>query len=223
MLCDTNPLKAIRDVLWLSGEEERPRQPVPGKVFSPRTSAPAGRSPRPAQVRMSGRGASPGVRTPAGQRGGGRVAGRGGPGTPGVVRGIRPVRGPVRGAVRPGTPRPRTPVPVRMLGQSNVSIARVPRPVQRPETASIISQLQRYSGLSIQPVSESASSVEAACSQLEAVHRSLQTATSQVMYSTVQYSTVQYCTVLPRLVTNYECCSQGSWSRLAASRKLRRS
>ena len=43
--------------------------------------------------------------------------------------------------------------------------------------------MQRYSGLSIAPVSESTSS-EAACSQLEAVQRIIQGATSQVSVST---------------------------------------
>ena len=158
------------------------------RIFSPRTPAAAGRSPRPAQLRVSGRG-SPAGRSPA-PRGGSPVMARPpvlrGPGTP-AVRGIRPVRG-GRPLVRPRMPAGAAgrgaPVPVRMLGKTSVSIERVPRPQHRPETAAIISQLQRYSGLSIAPVSESKSSVEAACSQLEAVQRIIQGATSQVSVST---------------------------------------
>ena len=81
---------------------------------------------------------------------------------------------------------------MRMLGKTSVSIERVPRPQHRPETAAIISQLQRYSGLSIAPVSESKSSVEAACSQLEAVQRIIQGATSQVSVRLCQHSSSQH-------------------------------
>ena len=188
LLCDTKPLQGIKEVLWLPGEEEKATPPVGSRIFSPRTPAAAGRSPRPAQLRVSGRG-SPAGRSPA-PRGGAPVMARPpvlrGPGTP-AVRGIRPVRG-GRQLVRPRMPAGAAgrgaPVPVRMLGKTSVSIERVPRPQHRPETAAIISQLQRYSGLSIAPVSESKSSVEAACSQLEAVQRIIQGATSQVSVST---------------------------------------
>jgi len=183
LLCDSRPLLAIKEPLWLQGEEERPRPRTSAErggrisgrarapaLWSPLVRSPMVRSPmvRSQLPRAGTPGVSPMVRSPA-------VRG---------VRGVRPgTPRALRPRLRPGTPGtggPRgSPVPVRMLGQTNVSIQRVARPQTRPQTSSIISQLQRYSGLSIQPVSQSTSSLEAACSQLEAVQRSIQATTSQ--------------------------------------------
>ena len=134
------------------------------------------------------------------------------PRAPGV-RQIRPAtprtRGPApRGQTPRGGARVGTPFPVRMLGQSSVSIERVPRPAApRPKvaqqktqhTAAIINQLQRYrckkqmsfdlnlqhlfcfSGLSIQPVSESASQLENVIKDVEQVYRVLQEACNEVI------------------------------------------
>lgn len=188
LVCNPEPLSNIRQPLWLQGEQERERQTVKSaasRTFSHRAA------PSPA-VRMAGRA----IRSPAGR---GTV-----PALRGALAGVRPVRPstprqPQR-LVRParlGTPRVRmpppagpvrAPYPVRMLGSSNVSIERLPRPPQpspsqhKPATASIISQLQRYSGLSIQPVSQSSSSLESACSHLESLQRSIQAAASQVSF-----------------------------------------
>ena len=217
LVCNAEPLTNIRRPLWLEGEQERQRQPVksgPSRNFSPRASpSPAVRNfspralPSPA-VRMAGRSIS----SPAAMR---SPAPRGtpSPAARGSSPGVRPStpRQPMRlvRPARPGTPRvrmpppagpgrPAAPYPVRMLGNSNVSIERVARPPQppppqhKPATASIISQLQRYSGLSIKPVSQSTSSLESACSHLESLQRSILTAASQVSFSFLHSS----CTLL---------------------------
>ena len=209
LLCNPEPLANIRQPLWLEGEQERQpvksgpgrtaaspavrpavrtirppaaiRSPAPRSLAAMRSPAPRGTSPlappRGTSPLAPPRGSSPGVRgaRPATPRQATRLVRPARPGTPRVR--MPPPAGPGRAAA---------PFPVRMLGSSNVSIERVPRPpppvpAQRtPETASIISQLQRYSGLSIQPVSQSTSSLESACSHLESLQRSIQAAASQV-------------------------------------------
>jgi len=162
LLCDTSPLEKIRNLLWVNGEPEKggkinvvqnqPRQVRPSVQVN---------QPRPQTIRT----ATPQARAPA----------------------VRPIR-PMTPRTRPQTPRAQTrggarsgtPFPIRMLGQSSVSIERVPRPpapspkqVQQrtQQTAAIINQLQRYSGLSIQPVSESVSQLENILKELEQVYK----------------------------------------------------
>ena len=95
-------------------------------------------------------------------------------------RGARPgtARPPLR-LGRPGSPGVRMPPPggpVRGAPWTNV------RPLQppQPSTASVISRLQRISGLTFQTVSQSNSSVAAACAHLESLQRTIQTAAAQV-------------------------------------------
>jgi len=162
LLCDTSPLEKIRNLLWVNGEPEKggkinvvqnqPRQVRPSLQVN---------QPRPQTIRT----ATPQARAPA----------------------VRPIR-PMTPRTRPQTPRAQTrggarsgtPFPIRMLGQSSVSIERVPRPpapspkqVQQrtQQTAAIINQLQRYSGLSIQPVSESVSQLENILKEMEQVYK----------------------------------------------------
>jgi len=183
LCCDSRPLDRIRSQLWVTGEPERGAS-LPGKM----TSQP--RMTRPALSSTS----SPATRLPMLRPGNGAALQPRAPG----VRQIRPATPRTRGpAPRGQTPRPGTarggarvgtPFPVRMLGQSSVSIERVPRPVapspkvtqQRTQhTAAIINQLQRYSGLSIQPVSESASQLESVVKDVEQVYRVLQEACNE--------------------------------------------
>jgi len=87
-----------------------------------------------------------------------------------------------------GTPFPLRPaVSPRLLGQSNVTIEKVARPAPGPvvpqarsgQTEAIINQLQRYSGLSIQPISESVSHLDGILKEVEAAHRILLEASSE--------------------------------------------
>jgi len=173
LCCDSRPLDRIRSQLWVSGEQEKGSSLPTKMTTQPRmtrpTSSPASLASRLPTVR-------PGLQTRA----------------PGV-RQIRPAtprtRGPApRGQTPRGGARVGNPFPVRMLGQSSVSIERVPRPAApRPKvaqqktqhTAAIINQLQRYSGLSIQPVSESASQLENVIKDVEQVYRVLQEACNE--------------------------------------------
>ena len=111
------------------------------------------------------------------------------------------------GGQRMGTPFPLRPaVSPRLLGQSNVTIEKVARPAPGPvapqarsgQTEAIINQLQRYryeqvtlslidftnfpplSGLSIQPISESVSHLDGILKEVEAAHRVLLEACSEV-------------------------------------------
>eukprot|EP00092_Neocalanus_flemingeri_P041191 GFUD01044851.1.p1 GENE.GFUD01044851.1~~GFUD01044851.1.p1 ORF type:complete len:723 (+),score=194.21 GFUD01044851.1:60-2228(+) len=92
------------------------------------------------------------------------------------------------GGQRAGTPFPLRPaVSPRLLGQSNVTIEKVARQSPGPvvqqarsgQTEAIINQLQRYSGLSIQPISESVSHLDGIVKEVEAAHRILQEACSE--------------------------------------------
>ena len=204
LCCDSRPLDRVRAQLWVTGEPERGSS-LPQKTSQPRMT-------RPAMTSAATNPSSPATRLPMLRPGNGAVPQPRAPG----VRQIRPATPRTRGpAPRGQTPRagiPRggaragTPFPVRMLGQSSVSIERVPRPVapspkvnqQRTQhTANIINQLQRYrfttsdvcwitlkicfSGLSIQPVSESASQLESLVKDVEQVYRVLQEACNEVI------------------------------------------
>lgn len=104
-------------------------------------------------------------------------------------RGNSPRMGTPTGLTRPGGQRFGTPFPLRqpavsprLLGQSNVTIEKVakPAPVQAVQqarsgqTEAIINQLQRYSGLSIQPISESVSHLDGIVKEVESAYRLLQ-------------------------------------------------
>jgi len=104
-------------------------------------------------------------------------------------RGNSPRVGTPTGLTRPGGQRFGTPFPLRqpavsprLLGQSNVTIEKVakPAPVQAVQqarsgqTEAIINQLQRYSGLSIQPISESVSHLDGIVKEVESAYRLLQ-------------------------------------------------
>jgi len=180
LICDSRPLEKIRNVLWVTGEQEKGSTNIPSipaggqtRIIRPnlgqpstnvrqqiiRPSTPQMRAPGVRQIRPTT--SRTRVATPRGQ-------------TP-RIQGTPPSSG--RGGARVGTP-----FPIRMLGQSSVSIERVPRPPAPPpkqvqqrtkQTAALINQLQRYSGLSIQPVSESASQVENLVKDVELVYRTL--------------------------------------------------
>ena len=103
-----------------------------------------------------------------------------------------------RGAVRPATPRP----PLRLVRPVTPRVMMPPPPAgavrgtprnkvrplqpgqQIPQTTSILSRLQKISGLTIQTVSQSTSKVEAeaACSHLETLQRYIQDAAAQVSF-----------------------------------------
>jgi len=198
LVCDSRPLDKIRSSLWCVGEAARNntmvaatqssveasrlteagfnnpatrgRQNTPrgglrgqaGAVRTPRQSTP--RAPMTSRF-MAPRGASPRVGTPQGAN-----------------------RAPFP---RPGTPFPRQSAPgSRVLSSNNVTIEKVAKsPSVTPPVAnqaksgqaqSIISQLQRYSGLSIQPISESMSHVDEIMREVEVVYKSLQDACNEV-------------------------------------------
>ena len=140
LCCDSRPLDRIRSQLWVTGEQEKGSS-LPSKM----TSKP--RMTKPAQTSTPSSAAS---RQPMLRPGSGAALQTRAPG----VRQIRPATPRTRTpAPRGQTPRSGTPFPVRMLGQSSVSIERVPRPVapsprvvqqKTQHTAAIINQLQRY-------------------------------------------------------------------------------
>ena len=146
LICDSRPLDKIRSMLWVAGEPERAGKVVatPSTPTSQRIARPAAgqtRMVRPSTPLSQPR--APGVRQvrPATPRT--RL-----PGPRGQNPRISTPPSSGRGGARVGTP-----FPVRMLGQSSVSIERVPRPVapspqqhqQRSvQAAAIINQLQRY-------------------------------------------------------------------------------
>ena len=140
LCCDSRPLDRIRNQLWVTGEQEKgssfpakmtgqQRMTRPAAALTPTVSNQASGIPRIPMISGVTR-TTPRPRVPG-------------------VRHVRPATPRPKGNI----PRPRTPFPVRMLGQSSVSIERVPRPLtpspklvqQRTQhTAAIINQLQRY-------------------------------------------------------------------------------
>ena len=143
LLCDSRPLDRIRGELWVAGEPE-----PPVITTNPGASA-AARSVRPGGVRgvRAGTPRASAIRAPM-TRAATPMTRAATPRSRGAVRMVStpPSRG--RGGGRVGTP-----WPVRMLGQSGVSIERVARPAQPAQrsvqAAAIINQLQRYRSTSL--------------------------------------------------------------------------
>jgi len=200
LVCDSRPLDKIRSTLLANGETARKSAPngishTLSQSGGKRPSSPAIRAGQP----VPPRGSPVNLTRPSG---GFRHPRPGTPNSRGIVGPRFPVprgsprvgtpRGNIRpaGGMRSGSPFPlRQPAPSpRMLGQSNVTIEKVARsnppipPVQQPRTGqaeAIISQLQRYSGLSIQPISQSVSHLEGILKEVESAYKVLQETVSE--------------------------------------------
>jgi len=199
LVCDSRPLDKVRAMLWVDGEEAKkfvPNTAPHGSNISLNQSG--GKGPSSPAIR-AGQAAplrgSPGnlLRHPGAIR-------QQRPSTP-TSRGMMGPRFPgPRGSPRIGTPtgmnrpssgkRAGTPFPLRqpspsprLLGQSNVTIEKVARPDPPPpppvqqsrngQAEAIINQLQRYSGLSIQPISQSVSHLDGILKEVETAYKVL--------------------------------------------------
>ena len=176
LMCDTRPLDKLRGQLLADGEQRKKpiNKPPAALSKSPGTRIPG------SQLRApnAGSAARPpnSVRNPGGMT---RPKQLMAPRTPGTGSPRTPTSLP-RPQARPSLPR--------LVGQTNVTIERVARPqvaspvAQKPsaQSSAIINQLQRYSGLSIKPVSVSVSQLEELIKEVKEAQRMLQDAVFEV-------------------------------------------
>jgi len=183
LMCDTRPLDKLRGQLLADGEQrKKPLKPPASANVPSGPQAGFGKSPSrlPGVQQARAPGQGPGGRPPPQAQHSNRQPG-------GISRPRYPVPPPRTGAM-PRTPtalprpQPRQSLP-RLVGQTNVTIERVARPAvaptppkPSPQSSAIINQLQRYSGLSIKPVSVSVSQLEELLKEVKEAQRMLQDA-----------------------------------------------